>query len=169
MLLVFAIGLIGVGFAEVQGGGSSIVKSYFASVGKADNTRARTQLWKAAEIEIRKSPWIGSLWTGNFTVSNRNRAITIFSADTNIEPHNDYLEALVLGGIVGLFLFGGLIISTNVVVIRRVRQLDDEGAVAQRDRRVSCSSVSTRRSRPPRSTRSSANRARPRWCSSCTR
>ena len=133
VLLVFAIGLLGVGFAQVQGGGSSVAKSYFSSVGKTDNTRARTQLWKAAEIEIRKSPWVGSLWTGNFTVENRNRAITIFAASAHIEPHNDYLEALVLGGFLGLFLFGGIIISTNIVVLRRVRQLSDAGAVAQRD------------------------------------
>jgi O-antigen ligase len=133
VLLVFAISMVGVGFAQIQGGGSSIATSYFSSVGKTNNTRARTQLWQAAEIEIRKSPWVGSLWAKNFTVPNRNQAITIYSATVNIEPHNDYLEALVLGGFVGLFLFVGLIISTNVVVIRRVRQLTDAGAVAQRD------------------------------------
>jgi O-antigen ligase len=133
VLLVFAIGLFGVGFTQVQGGSSSVAKSYFSSVGKANNTRARTQLWKAAEIQIRQSPWAGSLWTRNFTVENRNQAITIYAASARIEPHNDYLEALVLGGFLGLFLFGGLIISTNIVVLRRVRRLSDVGAVAKRD------------------------------------
>lgn len=131
VLIVFAVGLLGIGFAQVQGGQSSIAKSYFSAVAKVDNTSTRRELWKAAEQQIAKSPLVGSMFSGDFTVANVNRVITNQSADARIEPHNDYLETLLLGGFFGLVLYGAFIVSANVIVIRRVRLLTAEGAVPE--------------------------------------
>ncbi len=133
VLVAFVVGVLGFGFVQVQGGQSSVGKSYFASVGKGDNTDTRSQLWKAAEVEIRKSPWVGSLFTSTFTVPNVGQVISDRGVGQRIEPHNDYLDMLLLGGLFGLLLFGGFIVSTNVIVIRRVHRLRDLGARAECD------------------------------------
>lgn len=133
VLIVFAIGVLGFGVAQVQGGRSSVAKGYFSSVGKGDNTDTRSQLWKAAESQIEKSPLVGSVFTGSFTVNNVDQVISDRGANQQIEPHNDYLEMLLLGGLAGLLLFGAFIISTNVIVIRRIHLLSDQGSRPQRD------------------------------------
>ena len=131
VLVLFLVGLFGFGLTQVQGGQSSIAASYFSAVSKDNNTNTRSELWKAAEKEIAKRPVFGTMFTGNFTVPNVDRVITTLPGSARIEPHNDYLEMMVLGGLFGAFLFVGFIVSTNVVVIRRIRWFLDERRSAE--------------------------------------
>ncbi len=131
IIVVFAVGVLGIAAYDVQSSGSSVSKGYFSSVGKVDNTDTRSELWRAAELTIRKSPFVGSLFTGNFTVANVNQVVSELPAYQQIEPHNDYLEITVLGGLFGLFLFGAFIFSTNGIMIRRIERLTAEGPSAR--------------------------------------
>ena len=133
VMFAFAVGVLGFGFLQVQGGQSSLAKTYFTAVSKGDDTSTRSELWKAAEHEIGKSPLVGSVYSGYFTVPNVNGVITTSPLTARVEIHNDYLQQGVLGGLFGLFLFGGFIISTNVVMMRRIRRLSDLGAGAELD------------------------------------
>jgi O-antigen ligase len=131
VLVLFAVALLGFGLTQVQGGQSSLAKSYFSVVSKTDNTNTRSQLWTAAQREIAKRPLVGSAFTGNFTVPNVDRVITDLPASARIAPHNDYLQLMVLGGLFAAFLFVGFIVSANVIVIRRTRWFLDERRSAE--------------------------------------
>ncbi len=99
----------------------SLAGSYFQSVGKKDNSSTRRHFWDASLKQIKASPVVGSFFAGDISV----RGVL----PEPIPPHNDFLSIAMLGGIVGLSLIGGWLISANRRAVRQYRQLVHAGEI----------------------------------------
>jgi hypothetical protein len=97
----------------------SLAGSYFQSVGKKDNTSTRRQFWDASLEQIKRSPVVGSAFAGDISVEG--------VLPNPIPPHNDFLSIAMLGGIVGLSLVTGWLVSANRRAVRHYRQLVEAG------------------------------------------
>ena len=105
---------------------NAILPKYFSAIGKNDNSDFRREMLKLGVEKVRASPVIGANFTGGFALPTRftffNRAVL---------PHNDFLQLALAGGLTALGLFVGWAGATNLLALRRHRQLVAAGAVAQ--------------------------------------
>ena len=78
-----------------------VVKStagYFQSVGKQDNSDTRLTLWQLTIKQIDQSPVYGHLFTNDLSLS----VPISLTGFTRVEPHNDYLQVAMQGGLLAL-------------------------------------------------------------------
>jgi hypothetical protein len=101
---------------ERAGGTSSLGSKYFKAVGKTDNTETRAHLWGLAVDRIRRSPVVGSGFTGDVSLS-----VPLSGRKTAVPPHNDFLQIAMGGGLVAMFLLLGWMVTTNALVLRWCR------------------------------------------------
>lgn len=80
----------------------------------------RSTVYKTQFQHFLESPIIGELFTGETAVLYRAQSLPI-------TVHNDWLDAMAQGGLVGLFLFTGILVSISCRLIRtRNRQIHDD-------------------------------------------
>ena len=110
-ILVFAV----VNFNSTAG----VASDYFHAVAKKDNNNARIALYQNGFQTFKKSPWVGSAFTGDITetVIRRDGLGAPFTAPF----HDDYIMVAATGGLLGLFLMIWWIAATEMVVLRRYR------------------------------------------------
>ena len=110
-ILVFAV----INFNSTAG----VANDYFQAVAKKNNNNARIALYQSGLQTFKKSPWIGSGFTGGITetVVRRDGQGAPFTAPF----HDDYIMVAASGGLLGLFLLIWWIAATEVAVLRRYR------------------------------------------------
>ena len=110
-ILVFAV----INFNSTAG----VASDYFQAVSKKNNNDARIALYQNGFQTFKKSPWIGSGFTGDITetVIRRDGLGAPFKAPF----HDDYIMVAATGGLLGLFLLVWWIAATEVVILRRYR------------------------------------------------
>jgi len=114
VLVIGAAGLVVLNF----GGGLQLSDQYFALVGKRDNNGTRLALWQAGIAEFQQSPVNGSWFSGPTVIlTTRAGQHKVFQ----LPFHNDYILFLVEGGLIGLGLLLGWVISTELLMLRRYR------------------------------------------------
>jgi hypothetical protein len=120
--LYFALGavvlVVGIAIANF-GSAVSLSDQYFALVHKKNNDNARVALWQGGIRNFEKSPLVGQVFTGDNT-------ILVIRRDGLGQPfkapfHSDYVLMLSQGGLLGLGLFVGWAISTELTMYRRYR------------------------------------------------
>lgn len=92
---------------QVTGAGSQFALGYYSHVNRVSNVSTRSEIWQATLSAIHKNPLIGSLFAGNATVE-----MHVGNLPPIVPPHNDYLELLLVGGVVGLAIFLAKVGST---------------------------------------------------------
>lgn len=119
IVALFALIVIAGAYAvtEISNTNADFGASYFARVGKTDNVSTRRALWSAAEKQITERPAFGSGFSGEATVT-----VTADNLPPRVPPHNDYLEVLLLGGVVGLGLFVAKVLATGRMLGRGLTQ-----------------------------------------------
>jgi O-antigen ligase len=104
---------------------NAVLPKYFNALGKDDNSDFRREMLKLGVERVKASPVIGANFTAGFALPTRftffNRAVL---------PHNDFLQLALAGGLLALGLFVGWAAATNMLALRRYRQLVDAGADA---------------------------------------
>lgn len=113
-LVPFAASLIGLVALINLGTTVTFAGSYFAAVGKQDNTVTRLALWQAGIDGIADSPIFGSGFSGELVVS-----VNVEGSPFKAPLHNDYLLIGIGGGLLALLLFLGWVVATNVAAVRR--------------------------------------------------
>lgn len=112
-----ALGVGAVGFAVIFYGlaaRSTRTSAVLASQFNDPNVDFRTQIWGAAFRRWQDGDQIfGSFFSGNLAMTN-----PVWSGPRAIPLHNDPLQMLVGGGIIGLALFCGWVAWTNACVLR---------------------------------------------------
>ena len=108
---------------------TSIASSYFASVGKRNNTNTRLALWQGGINEFRLSPIYGSGFAGELTILVYRQADQ--RAPFKAPFHDDYIMLLALGGAIGLGLALWWLIATEQNMLRRYRGFHAAGQLAQ--------------------------------------
>ena len=94
----------------------SLGSTYFEAVGKTDNSETRSRLWGLAVDRIRRSPVVGSGFTGDVSLT-----VPLSGRRTAVPPHNDFLQAAMGGGLLAMLLLVGWILTTNAIVVRWCR------------------------------------------------
>lgn len=121
LLLVLAI------YAQVTTDSSSrrtsLAGAYFELVDKVDNTETRAELWGQAIDQIRRSPLVGSAFTGDISIK-----VNLAGRRYAVPPHNDLLQVGMGGGVPAMGLLVGWIVTTNVLIGRRCRRFARAGA-----------------------------------------
>jgi O-antigen ligase len=118
--VVAAAGVAILAFAVINFNSTAGVASdYFQAVAKKNNNNARIALYQNGFQTFKKSPWVGSAFTGDITetVIRRDGLGAPFKAPF----HDDYIMVAATGGLLGLFLMVWWIAATEVVVLRRYR------------------------------------------------
>jgi hypothetical protein len=87
-------------YIQVTNPPTQLGQEYFNSVGKNNNVSTRSLLWIAATGIIKIHPAFGSWFAGEATVH-----VSAGNLAPNVPPHNDFLEVVMLGGLVALSLF----------------------------------------------------------------
>jgi O-antigen ligase len=101
---------------------TSFGRTYFDAVGKTDNTETRARLWGLAVERVRRSPIVGSGFTGDVSLT-----VPLSGRRTAVPPHNDFLQMAMGGGLVATFLLVGWIAATNAAVVRWCRRAAGSG------------------------------------------
>jgi O-antigen ligase len=98
---------------------AGVASDYFQAVAKKNNNNARIALYQNGFQTFKKSPWIGSGFTGDITetVIRRDGQGAPFKAPF----HDDYIMVAATGGVLGLLLLVWWIAATEMVVLRRYR------------------------------------------------
>lgn len=97
-----------------------LASRYFDLVNKARTESGRIELWSKGLSKFEESPIFGEAFAGDI--------VTIRDRDEQTIPfHNDYVLFLASGGIVGLGLLLGWIVSTEATLLRRHREYRDAG------------------------------------------
>lgn len=99
-------------------GTQSLSNSYFDTVGKSDNNETRANLWSEAWQKMWDSPVFGSGFAGDTAVE-----VLLDGQRREVPPHNDFLQMGMGGGLLGMVLFVGWVLATNVVVLSRWRRI----------------------------------------------
>ena len=94
----------------------SLGSTYFSAVGKTDNSETRARLWGLAVDRIRRSPVVGSGFTGDVSLT-----VPLSGRRTAVPPHNDFLQTAMGGGLFAMLLLAGWIVTTNALVVRWCR------------------------------------------------
>ncbi len=94
----------------------SLAQTYFRDVGKQSNVDTRLDLWTQGIQEIRTSPIVGHVFTGEMTVP-----ISIGGVTSRLALHEDYLNLALGGGMVALGLFVAWAIALNAWTLRHLR------------------------------------------------
>ena len=96
--------------------------SYFAIVGKSNNTSYRLSLVNAAVTEIGDRPIFGTFFKGSATV----RAYVLDNRNYQLPVHNDYITLVLCGGLACLALFLMMILTLNFRIMVIYTQMSDD-------------------------------------------
>jgi O-antigen ligase len=97
---------------------------YFSLVGKSNNNSTRLAVWTAGLERFQESPIYGDGFSGpTVTTAIREEGRQEFQ----LPYHNDYIQVLANGGLIGLGLLVGWIVLTELLVFRRYLELVDAG------------------------------------------
>lgn len=111
------------------------IHSYFSGGNRDTSVGVRLQLWEAAITMFKQNPWLG-IGAGNFHGAlvglAEQGAITPFVAENFGESHNDFIQALVSKGLVGLIAMCALYWVPAIWFARQAKSLTcDAKIVAQ--------------------------------------
>lgn len=106
--------------------------SYFESVGKVDNTRARHELLSLGLSQVRERPVFGTGFTSDLAVVP---PLGYTGANRIVPVHNDYVQFAMGGGLVGvsllvLWLLLSLVSGIRLSRLARAEGRPDEGRLA---------------------------------------
>jgi hypothetical protein len=122
-LIVLALGFSSSLSSNEDSFANAVLPKYFNAIGKDDNSDFRREMLKLGVERVKASPVIGANFTGGFALPTRftffNRAVL---------PHNDFLQLALAGGLLALGLFVGWAAATNLLALRRHRELVEAGA-----------------------------------------
>jgi O-antigen ligase len=116
---------LGLGFIALLalllvGGAYLMMRSQYSD----GNMAFRIRLWKYQIQQFLASPLYGSLFTSETAILASSRA--------KVPTHNDWLDVLAQGGMIGLTLFTGIFIRASQLLIRTRRKTIQSDAVTSR-------------------------------------
>jgi O-antigen ligase len=98
---------------------TKITGDYFAAVGKVNADNGRLAIWTTGVQQWQSSPFVGQVFAGG-TVAQTYRARN--GQLLQLPFHNDYVLFLAEGGLLGISLLIGLVLSLNFTLARAHRR-----------------------------------------------
>ncbi|MFT6404821.1 MAG: O-antigen ligase [Marinomonas primoryensis] len=126
-LIVVAVAVPQTGIKDRIDEAVSDVVKYDTGVDKKTSVGLRFEMWKAALIMFKSSPFIGVGEYGSVSVKTRIVEEGIVSAEVlgYSHAHNEYINALGLNGIVGFIFLMGIYLIPLKLFLKKIRQYPD--------------------------------------------
>jgi O-antigen ligase len=91
-----------------------LANDYFSLVGKSNNNDIRLAVWTSGMERFEESPAFGDAFSGPTVITTENE----WGKEFELPYHNAYVQFLAGGGILGVALLAGWILSTEVMALR---------------------------------------------------